>query len=391
LWLFQMVDNNNKFSGRLAIQQRVLPAYRSDFFDELTEVCDGGLSIFAGEVHPEESIPTTSQLHKARIVKAHNRHFLTVQSPYYFLWQDGLLEWLENWKPDTLIVEANPRYLSTSRGIRWMHERGKPVIGWGLGVPGAETQSSGLGRFFAARRDRARDRFIKQLDALIAYSHRGAEGYKAIIYPSQQVFVATNSVTKPPLGEPPARTDEFDGPPKVLFVGRLQARKRIDNLLHACASLPEDLQPILWVVGDGPVKDELKVMAGTVYPSAKFPGQKHGSELDKYFSEADLFVLPGTGGLAVQQAMASGLPIIVAEGDGTQEDLVRSGNGWLIPANDERALQEALEEALQNPQRLRKMGQASFKIVQEEINIEQMVRVFVKALNSVKMVTEPNP
>jgi glycosyltransferase involved in cell wall biosynthesis len=101
-----------------------------------------------------------------------------------------------------------------------------------------------------------------------------------------------------------------------------------------------------------------------------------------YYSRADLFVLPGTGGLAVQEAMAYGLPVIVAEGDGTQDDLVRSGNGWLIPSDNEQALRETLEEALTDPMRLHKMGAASFNIVQEEINIEHMVEVFVEAANS---------
>ncbi len=113
-------------------------------------------------------------------------------------------------------------------------------------------------------------------------------------------------------------------------------------------------------------------------------------DLEKYFVMADLFVLPGTGGLAVQEAMVYGLPVVVAEGDGTQEDLVRSENGWLIPANDENALSSALEEALIDPVRLRKMGAASFKIVQNEINIEQMVNVFVEAINSTSYSPDSN-
>jgi glycosyltransferase involved in cell wall biosynthesis len=125
-------------------------------------------------------------------------------------------------------------------------------------------------------------------------------------------------------------------------------------------------------------------LAGQIYPTAEFPGEKRGSELKDYFLRADLFVLPGTGGLAIQEAMAYGLPVIVAEGDGTQDDLVRSGNGWLIPADDENALIKTLEEALSDPKRLREMGAASFKIVQEEVNVENMVAVFVEAANLVK-------
>ena len=237
-------------------------------------------------------------------------------------------------------------------------------------------------------RRRSRKTFINQLDAVIAYSHKGADQYKYITFPTQQVFVAPNAVAQRPVGLPPPRSPGFDQQPKVLYVGRLQYRKRIDNLLRACADLPKPLQPLLLIIGDGPAREDLQVLSGQIYPSAEFPGEIHGSELKDYFLWADLFVLPGTGGLAVQDAMAYGLPVIVAEGDGTQEDLVSSGNGWLIPADDEKALLETLKEALTDPTRLREMGKASFQVVQEEVNVEHMVAVFVEAARSVMSAME---
>ena len=120
----------------------------------------------------------------------------------------------------------------------------------------------------------------------------------------------------------------------------------------------------------------------------KFTGHlPPGNSIIEQLDQADLFILPGTGGLAVQEAMAHGLPVVVAEGDGTQEDMVRPENGWLIPADDEDALRMALEEALSDSNRLRRMGAASFRIVRDEINIEQMVKVFVQALNSAQTLT----
>jgi glycosyltransferase involved in cell wall biosynthesis len=378
------------YPGKLGIQQRVIPAYRTILFDALAEVCEGGLSVFAGEVHPDESIQTSDQLNVAEYVQSHNRHFRTVESPYYLLWQDGLVRWLEEWKPDALIVEANSRYLSTRRAINWMHKQRKPVIGWGLGAPTITSQSSFLGQYGAGWRNRSRNTFLLQMDALVAYSHRGASEYGAESFPSERIYVATNAVARRPTGRPPQRTPEFDPDPTILYVGRLQARKRIDNLLHACAQLPSALKPQLWIVGDGPERTKLRALAQDIYPSAEFHGEKHGSELERYFLEADLFVLPGTGGLAVQEAMTFGLPVIVAEGDGTQEDLVKSQNGWLIPNNDEGALRNTLEEALHDPVRLRQMGTASFKIVQDEVNVEQMVSTFVKVLNSITSAPEIN-
>jgi glycosyltransferase involved in cell wall biosynthesis len=167
-----------------------------------------------------------------------------------------------------------------------------------------------------------------------------------------------------------------------LFVGRLQVRKRVDALLHACAQLGS--QPRLVIVGDGPEREVLQAIAREVYPRTEFAGARHGAELAPYFKEADLFVLPGTGGLAIQEAMSYGLPVIVAQGDGTQDDLVRPENGWQIPPNDFGALLSTMKDALADVARLRRMGQESYRIVQKEINIQKMVDVFVSALNSLK-------
>ncbi len=192
--------------------------------------------------------------------------------------------------------------------------------------------------------------------------------------------MAHNAVAPAPITKPDDRPWTADRL-TILFVGRLQARKRIDSLLRACAEMPD--APRLVIVGDGPEREKLEATAKQVYPSAEFIGARHGDELKPYFAGADLFVLPGTGGLAVQEAMSHGLPVIVAKGDGTQDDLVRAENGWQIPPGDYDALVSTMREALSDVRRLRKMGAESYRIVSQEINLEKMVEAFVKALNSV--------
>jgi glycosyltransferase involved in cell wall biosynthesis len=107
--------------------------------------------------------------------------------------------------------------------------------------------------------------------------------------------------------------------------------------------------------------------------------------LERWFESAHLFVLPGTGGLAAQQALGYGLPIIVAEGDGSQEAFVSEHNGWQIKPNDVNALQLALREALSDPERLKKMGEESYRVAKEEVNIEKMVESFLNAITTIKL------
>ena len=354
-----------RFPGRLAVQQRVLPKYRVPFFDLLASACDGGMSLFTGLPRHSEGITTTNELPITNYQLGRNLHLF--DGPLYLCYQVGLLNWLKNWNPDALIVEANPRYLSTPAAVKWMRQQGKPVIGWGLG-------SSKVGGL----RKQKRVSFLRQFDAMVAYSQRGADEYAALGFPREKIFVAYNAVSPPPgltLDDRPPTIER----PIILFVGRLQARKRVDHLLRACSQLAPS--PRLVIVGDGPARESLASLAKNIYPRAEFVGAKQGAELKPYFLEADLFVLPGTGGLAVQEAMSYGLPVIVAEGDGTQDDLVRKENGWQIPPNDFPILLHTMKDALSDAARLRRMGAESYRIVKEEINIEKMVETFVAVLN----------
>lgn len=356
-----------KYSGKLGLQQRVLPGYRVPFFDLLAQHCEGGLNLFAGLPRPVEMI-TSGKTRIAKYKEAKNIHLFG--GAFYLCHQQGFINWLEETNPDALIVEANPRYLSTPPAVKWMHSRGRKVIGWGLGFPSPLRREAGV-----------RSRFINQFDAMLAYSQRGAEEYAALGFPREKIFVAHNSVSMVPHVPMPERPSNFNLRPYILFVGRLQTRKRVDDLLRACAKMGSN--PRLCIIGDGPERTVLESFAKNVYPSAEFIGAKHGAELKPYFEQADLFVLPGTGGLAVQEAMSYGLPVIVAKGDGTQDDLVREGNGWQIPPEDYGALVSTMQNALSDIARLRRMGKESFRIVSEEINIQKMVDVFTQALNSV--------
>jgi len=358
-------------AGRVGLQQRVLPTYRAAFFEMLGNACPGGLSVFAGQPRPSEAIETTETLPGVDLVRAGNLHLL--RGAAYLCLQRGLLAWLDRRSPQVLIMEANPRYLSSPAAVRWMHARGRPVIGWGLGAPPAGGLTGGLRIMF-------RRRFVAQFDAMITYSEQGAEEYIGLGSPPGRTFIAANAVAARP-GPQLERASPTGRPGRILFVGRLQARKRVDLLLEAAAKL--EPRPELMIVGDGPERQRLQALAANVFPPAQFAGAQFGEALQSHFAWADLFVLPGTGGLAVQQAMASGLPVVVARGDGTQRDLVSGDNGWLITPDDLRALTASLREAFSDPERLVAMGRRSHQLAAERFNIESMTAVFLRAIESV--------
>jgi len=359
------------YPGRVGLQQRVLPAYRVPFFDHLAGRCELGLSLFSGEPRPGEAILEGARLRVARHVPARNVHILSGNA--YLCAQRGWKEWLEGWNPDVLVLEANPRYLTNPLALSWMHARHRPVIGWALGA----TPLKGI---LPAPRRHLRKKYLQQFDAVIAYSSKGAEEYVASGVQEDRVHVAYNAVAPPP--GPAVERPPLEGrPAQILFVGRLQDRKRVDLLLKACAQQTRPLR--LTIVGDGPARKTLESLSRDIFPDARFLGAQRGEALRKSFEQADLFVLPGTGGLAVQEAMAHGLPVMVAEGDGTQRDLVQPENGWLLPPGDEEVLTALLMEALSDPGRLRQMGMNSRHLAATQFNIQAMADSFVRVLSSV--------
>jgi glycosyltransferase involved in cell wall biosynthesis len=352
------------FGGRAGLQQRVLPAYRAAFVERLAQACQGGLEVFTGRPRPGEGILEAEAVQGAQWYRGRNLHLPPGTGG--LLWQPDLVEWLRRSDPDALVLEANPRYLSNRAAMRWMKQRGRPVIGWGLGAPPSSGPRAWL-----------RGRYLAAFDGLIAYSRLGADQYRAAGVPPDRVYVAPNAVVSPP-NKLPRRPAWSGRPARVLFVGRLQPRKRVDRLIWACSQI--EPAPELWVVGDGPARPKLERLAAAL-PGVRFYGAMAGEALRELFQAADVFVLPGTGGLAVQEAMAHGLPVIVAEADGSQRDLVASDAGWLIPPRDDQALLETLREALGDAKRLRRMGRAAYDRVKDRFHVGAMVAVFVQALN----------
>lgn len=137
----------------------------------------------------------------------------------------------------------------------------------------------------------------------------------------------------------------------VGYIGRLAREKRVD-LLAPIASIPGVK---LVIVGDGPMRASLQ----RSIPNATFVGFKLGSELGEYFASLDVFVHAGTDETfcqAVQEALASGVPV-VAPASGGPLDLVQHGvNGYLWTESTRGSLAGAVEELVHFPMKRERMA-----------------------------------
>jgi 1,2-diacylglycerol 3-alpha-glucosyltransferase len=116
-----------------------------------------------------------------------------------------------------------------------------------------------------------------------------------------------------------------------LYVGRFVPSKRVDVLINAVAALPQDEVGLL-LVGDGPERQRLEATSAG-RRNVHFAGAVENATLPLYHGAADVLVLPSCAepwGLVVNEAMASGLAVIVHRRCGAAVDLVNDSNGVLL-------------------------------------------------------------
>jgi len=155
----------------------------------------------------------------------------------------------------------------------------------------------------------------------------------------------------------------LDDRPVVLFVGKLVERKRPFDLLLAYEAIQEYAG--LAFVGDGPLRPALeRYAADRNLSQVYFAGFKNQSELPQFYAMADLFVLPSSteevSPLVINEAMCSGLPIVISDAIPSSVDYVRSGkNGYIFPCGDVAALRDVLIHLLADRERLAAFGERS--------------------------------
>lgn len=164
-------------------------------------------------------------------------------------------------------------------------------------------------------------------------------------------------------------------------VGRMEAVKDQANLVRAMARAlaisPAVARRLrLVVVGDGPLREEVKEIARTagIESLVWFAGERE--DISDVMSGLDCFVLPSLAeGISntILEAMASGLPVIATR-VGANADLVEEGlSGRLVPRANPQAIAEEMLTYLADPARARRHGHAGRQIVERRFSLDHMV------------------
>ena len=255
-----------------------------------------------------------------------------------------------------------PRMVGVLRGFEpdVVHLASPALLGWGgvhaaryLGIPTVAVfqtdvagfaESYGIGMLSRASWAWTR-RLHSKADRTLAPSTSAMENLAAHRIPRVHKWGRGVDIT----GFAPSARDEQlhrhwspDGRPVVGFVGRLAPEKHVERLAGLAGR--DDVQVV--VVGDGVDRTKLQ----TLMPSAVFTGALYGAELATAYASMDVFVHPGeheTFCQAVQEAMASGLPVIAPDAGGPRDLVTPMHTGMLLPVNGfESNLAQAVDHLL---------------------------------------------
>lgn len=162
---------------------------------------------------------------------------------------------------------------------------------------------------------------------------------------------------------PAERKGEWAGV-RLLFVGRFRYYKGLPTLLQAVHKVPD---VNLTLAGDGRMRPELEALVEALglQPRVSFRGDIPESQLPDLYRGHDIFVLPSdrpseTFGIAMLEAMASGLPCISTElGTGTSWLNQNGRTGLVVPPGDAGALAAAILYLAEHSDLRTRMGQAA--------------------------------
>jgi 1,2-diacylglycerol 3-alpha-glucosyltransferase len=257
--------------------------------------------------------------------------------------------------------------------LKWCLNTGTPAV--------VLSASSSVGKRRARWKEAIKKRIVRLFSAGVGGGTPQAVYLNRLGIPRDNVFLGYDVVDNGYFAEKAAAARQ-DAPslrrslglPDQYFlcICRFIEEKNLSTLLAAYAAYRRAAGAGAWkfvLVGDGPLKAQLlqQLEQSGLVDDVVLPGFKQYQELPPYYGLASAFVLPSvseTWGLVVNEAMATGLPVLVSNHCGCATDLVREGeNGFTFDPRDTARLTELLTNVASPGVDLATMAESSRRII----------------------------
>lgn len=283
---------------------------------------------------------------------------------------------LNSKKPNVVILFSGLRNLFIFPFILLLRLKKIKVIYWGHGINLSNKKSLRTAYRYLHRLS---DEIILYAEHLKRYVDRSQWPKVSVAPNTLHLEVCPNQLT---LEERLATLERYniDTTKNIIFVGRMQKRKRINDLLKAHSFMQTH---DIGVVLVGP--DVEGVLPKSLPDKVIHIPCLYGKKLFDLMMACDICCCPGWVGLNIVDAMACGLPFVTEDVEHAPEIMyLKDGiNGVLVPRERIDILSETLLKMMGDESCLRRMGDAARLTYQEEASIERMYQGFFHAIQSV--------
>lgn len=373
---------------KIVLISPILQHYRISFYEKLAKANpDYELIVFHGVKKSEDGKPGYSG-------ETSFKNVGFIQSKYKFLpfsirHDKGMYKEFKKVNPDILIIQGITGNISYRLCNSWARRHNKIIIGWTCGFEPGVAKGAMLWL-----KNKLVSSFFKKADYFLTYSSNSSRYVESLGVKESIIETCYNGIETDDLEKNAdeilkksreiVRDYQLEGKTTFLYVGALIKEKKVDFLIDAFVELEKKYSDIkLIIIGDGPLKGYVQDAIEREHEKNILYFGRIYDGVDAYFAASDCFVLPGTGGLGLNQAMFWRKTCIVSPGaDGTQDDLVIEGySGYRFVENDMASLISAMEKRInESPVKLEQMAENSYKIIAEKSNVNNMVKLFKETI-----------
>jgi glycosyltransferase involved in cell wall biosynthesis len=370
---------------RIVLISPMLQPYRVQFYTKLASLFDD-FTVYHGVKVNEDGRPAFTLETKFKNIGFIETKFNILN--FNVVRNQGMFEQITFDNPDVIISQGIPGNLTYRRIVRWAKDNNKILIFWYCGWEPNMKRN----KFLGIIKNYLKRSFYNGANHYITY---GTWAKKLLIsegISETRISVAFNGIdidtyearehVKP---YDISRQIDYSNQVKYLYVGGLIEEKRILFLIEVFKKFSmNNTNCVLKIIGDGPqrqiVEESIKTSSNIYYLGRIY------DSVDEYFEDSDFFILPGTGGLALNQAMANTTVCICGTADGTEDDLIVDGlTGLRFESDNPVSLMSALERTLQlTPSDIQSMRGKARSLILTRSNVDRMVNVFAEAINGLK-------
>ncbi|HLH64570.1 MAG TPA: glycosyltransferase family 4 protein [Solirubrobacteraceae bacterium] len=355
--------------SRLALRCAVIPPapapYREPLFEALAERLELRV-IYQSATQPSWDAPPTWFEPRHRYPAVHLRSRQRARpgrTP--IVWPIGLERALGDFQPHCVVAaEYGPASL---RALAWCRSHGRAYVIFTECTPEIDP-------LLPAAQLALHRRLARHADGLIAVSSRARRRLEQLGARAQRIGVALQSADLRPVRAARNARDAARPLPErpliVLAVARLVADKNLAALIQAfsAAGLAQRAAT-LRILGSGPLQEELRRLAARLGVDVQLPGALAPEAMPEEYASAHVFACVSTYepfGVAIREACAAGLPLIVSRTAGAVDDVAREGrNAILVDPHRPPEIADALARLAGDAQLRRRLGEQSRAIDRE--------------------------